>query len=55
METRFLRHGELQDNEIANALRESADDYEDGMISEVRDLLADIVNSIDEWTTNYRI
>lgn len=55
MEMIFLRHGELQDNEIAKALRESADDYEDGMISEVRDLLVDIVNAIDEWTTNYRI
>lgn len=52
---RFLKHGELEDIEITKALREAADDYEDGAISEVRDLLVEIVNAIDEWTINYRI
>jgi len=55
MEKRFLKHGELQDNEIIEALKESVDDYGDGMISEVRDLLVEIVNAIDEWVINYRI
>ena len=52
---RFLRHGELQDNEIVKALREAVDDYEDGAISEVRDLLVEIVNAIDEWSYEYNI
>lgn len=55
MKMRFLRHGELQDNEIVKALREAADDYEDGAISEVRDLLIEIVNAIDEWSYEYNI
>lgn len=55
MEMRFLKHGELQDDEIIEALRGSVDDYEDGSISEVRDLLVEIVHAIDEWVCNYRI
>lgn len=54
MDMKFLKNGELQDDEIAEALRESAEDYEDGMISEVRDLLVEIVQAIDEWVINYR-
>ena len=54
MEMRFLKHGELEDKKIAEALREAAEDYEDGMISEVRDLLVEIVQTIDEWVINYR-
>ena len=55
MEMRFLKNGELQDDEIVEALKEATDDYEDGMISEVRDLLVEIVHAIDEWVINYRI
>lgn len=53
METRFLKHGGLQDIEIINALKEAVYDYEDGAILEVRDVLVDIVKAIDEWAYNY--
>lgn len=55
METRFLKRGKLQDNEIVEALKSAVDDYKDGCISDVRDLLVEIVNAIDEWVINYRI
>lgn len=55
MEMKFLKRGELQDVEIINALKEAVCDYEDGAIAEVRDLLAEIVIAIDEWTCNYHI
>lgn len=49
---RFLENGELQDKEIAEALRKAGDDYENGEIIEVRDLLVDIVDAIDEFESN---
>ena len=52
---RFLKHGELEDVEIAKELRKAAIDYEDGAIWEVRDLLVEIVNAIDEWNYHYNI
>lgn len=55
MDMRFLKNGELQDDEIVEALKESAEYFEDGMISEVRDLLVEIVHAIDEWVINYMI
>lgn len=55
MEMKFLKHGELKDKDIIKALKNAADDYEDGMISEVRDLLVEIVHAIDEWVINYRV
>ena len=55
MEMRFLKDGELKDEEIINALKDAADDYEDGAISEVRDLLVEIVHAIDELVCDYRI
>ena len=55
MLSRFLKHGELEDDEIVAALRDAADDYEDGAISEVRDLLIEIVQAIDEWVIYYRV
>lgn len=45
----FIKNGELQDIKIINALKEAVCDYENGAISEVRDLLVDIADSIDEW------
>lgn len=53
MSEKFLKGDELQDIEIINALKEAVYDYQDGMISEVRDLLVEIVNAIDEWDYNY--
>ena len=45
----FIKHGELQDIKIINALKEAVHDYEDGAILEVRDLLVDIADAINEW------
>lgn len=47
--TRFFKNGELQDKKIIEALQKAADWYEDGAIAEVRDLLVNIVNAIDEF------
>ena len=49
METKFYSHGQLNDKEIAAALRKAADQYENGEIIEVHDLLLDIVDAIDEF------
>lgn len=49
---RFLKNGELEDQKIVAALRKAADDYENGEIIEVRDLLQDIVDAIDEFESN---
>lgn len=49
MNMRFLKNGELQDKKIIEALQKAAVWYEDGAIAEVRDLLVDIVNAIDEF------
>ena len=46
---RFFKNGDLQDREIIAALQQAAEDYENGEIAEVRDLLAEIVNAIDEF------
>lgn len=46
---KFFKKGTLEDKKIAAALRKAADDYENGELVEVRDLLVDIVNAIDEF------
>ena len=50
---KFVRYvkGEtcLKDMTIITSLRNAARMYEDGAISEVRDLLAEIIDAIDEW------
>ena len=55
MTNKFIRNGELQDKKIIKALTQAAKDYENGEIAEVRDLLADIVNAIDEFDDNYDV
>jgi hypothetical protein len=52
---KFIKHGELQDVAIINALKNAVRDYEDGAISEIRDLLVEIVEAIDEWEDEYNI
>ncbi len=52
MTTGFYKHGKLQDKEIVSALRKVADQYENGELIEVRDLLQDIVDSIDEFESD---
>lgn len=46
---RFFKNGELKDKKIEEALRKAADDYADGAIIEVRDLLVEIVLAINEF------
>ena len=55
MSNRFINTAgtELKDDKILKALKQAAKDYEDGAISEVRDMLADIVDAIDEFPDNY--
>lgn len=48
MEMRFFKDGELKDKEIVKALQQAAVDYDNGEIVEVRDLLVEIVQAIDE-------
>ncbi len=49
MANKYFENGDLNDNEIVAALQQAAKDYENGEIAEVRDLLLDIVDAIDEW------
>ncbi len=46
---KFLKNGELDDKKIIDALRKATIDYENGELIEVRDLLLEIVNAIDEF------
>lgn len=50
---KFYKNGELEDKEIVKALIQAAADYENGEISEVRDLLAEIVVAIDKFEEEY--
>jgi len=45
----FYKNGELKDKEIEAALRKAADDYADGAIWEVHNLLLDIAYAIDDF------
>lgn len=49
MDNRFIKNGKLKDTAIIKALHTASDWYEDGAIVEARDLLVDIVSSIDEF------
>ena len=51
--SKFFKKGELQDEKIIVALKQAADDYENGEIAEVRDLLIEIVKAIDEFDKSY--
>lgn len=53
MEMRFFKNGQLKDKEIVKALQQAAVDYDNGEIAEVRDLLVDIVQVIDEFDNQY--
>ena len=53
MEVRFFKNGSLKDKEIVKALQQAAVDYDNGEIAEVRDLLLDIVQAIDEFDNQY--
>ena len=53
MTNRFYKNGNLQDTEIALALSNAAEQYENGERIEVRDLLSDIVSAIDMFSEDY--
>lgn len=49
MEMKFWKNNKLDDAAIIKALNQAVKDYEDGAIAEVRDTLAEIVVTIDEF------
>lgn len=51
--SKFYNKGELQDKAIAAALRQAAEDYENGEIAEVKDLLIEIINAITDFEVDY--
>jgi len=53
--SKFFKKGELQDKKIAAALRQAAEDYENGEIAEVKGVLIDIINAISDFEQNYEV
>ena len=53
MANKFFARGELKDEKIIAALKRAADDYENGEIAEVHDLLLEIAAAIEEWEAVY--
>lgn len=51
--SKFFKHGELQDKKIVTALHKAAEDYENGEIIEVKDVLIDIINAITDFDDEY--
>lgn len=49
MANKFFTDGDLEDKMIVAALKQAAKDYENGEIDEVREVLMEIVDAIDEW------
>ena len=47
---KFFKNGELDDKKIITTLKRAADDYENGELIEVRDVLMEIVEAIDEFS-----
>ena len=47
--SKFFKKGELQDKKIVAALRQAAEDYENGEIIEVKGVLIDIINAITDF------
>lgn len=48
MVNKFFAKGELKDDKIIAALKRAANDYENGEIAEVHDLLLEIAAAIEE-------
>ena len=51
---RFYKKGELQDKQIIAALHKAAEDYENGEIIEVKDVLIEIINDITDFENNQK-
>jgi hypothetical protein len=50
---KFYRKGELKDEKIVLALRQAAEDYENGEIIEVKDVLIEIIDALTEFEQDY--
>lgn len=53
MSNKFFAKGGLKDDKIIAALKRAANDYENGEIAEVHDLLLEIAAAIEEWEAVY--
>jgi len=53
MENKFYSKGELKDKKILEVLKKLPEQYENGEIAEVRDVMEEIVFAIDEFEKNY--
>lgn len=51
--SKFFKKGELQDKKIVAALHQAAEDYENGEIIEVKDVLVEIINAITDFEQEY--
>lgn len=51
--SKFFKKGELQDKKIVAALHQAAEDYENGEIIEVKDVLMEIINAITDFEVEY--
>lgn len=47
--SKFFKKGELQDKKIVAALHQAAEDYANGEIIEVKDVLIEIINAITDF------
>lgn len=47
--SRFFKKRELRDKDIIAALHKAAEDYENGEIIEVKDVLIEIINAITDF------
>lgn len=52
--TKFFEKGNLQDKQIIAALHQAAEDYENGEIIEVKDMLIEIINAITDFEQNQK-
>ena len=49
MENKFYSKGELKDKKILEVLKKLPEQYENGEIAEVRDVMEEIIFAIDEF------
>lgn len=55
MDNKFYSKGELKDKKILEVLKKLPEQYENGEIAEVRDIMEEIIFAIDEFESEYRI
>lgn len=53
MENKFYSKGKLKDKKILEVLKKLPEQYENGEIAEVRDVMEEIVFAIDEFERTY--